>query len=691
MLIPIQIVLFTAVDFPHTANQDENQQNDQRGIENDKTKSDNERKNSFHQEYENQRNIIARGLANPPTMNAYYDDGTPVEGYNATSQTPLFYQEYYDNNKQKNYLSLIGGLNWNIVEGLTANVQGSFYNQGTKTTSFVRENVFDASRKSSWAQNLTERIKADIYLQYKKTWAAAHNFSAMLGYSYQNRYYEVAKMAGTGSTSDKITTINGSSNVDISDVTSSTEKETQMGFFGRINYDFKGKYMVSATFREDGSSKFVGDNRWGFFPGISTGWVLTEEPWLKNIKNFDFFKLRVSYGSTGNSGGVGVYDAYGAYGANYVYNSVAGIKPTEMPNEGLKWETTTQLDVGFEMGLVNNRIYMSFDYYDKYTHNLLYEQTLPNTTGFSTIWTNIGKVRFWGLEYELTTHNIQNKNFNWDSKLVLSYNRNEVVSLPDNGIAQGRTGGIALGDGTFFGGIAEGEPLYRLYGYKALGIFQNEEDLSQAYYDNLSRVPSKGQKRIGDYEWTDRNGDGQITTADQFCLGVTVPTFTGGLTNNFRYKNWTLSIYLDWAMGHVIFDEAYNRYFYSTYTCNYALAAEVLKCWKQEGDQTRFAKFTANDSAWGNDNYNRSVNDIFTYKGDYLCIREISLQYSMPEKLFKKNILKGVTFTLSGNNLYYFTQVKGISPEMGTASTYGDGYNNYPPVRRVSFGAKLVF
>jgi len=117
----------------------------------------------------------------------------------------------------------------------------------------------------------------------------------------------------------------------------------------------------------------------------------------------------------------------------------------------------------------------------------------------------------------------------------------------------------------------------------------------------------------------------------------------------------------------------------------------VLKCWKQEGDQTRFAKFTANDSAWGNDNYNRSVNDIFTYKGDYLCIREISLQYSMPEKLFKKNILKGVTFTLSGNNLYYFTQVKGISPEMGTASTYGDGYNNYPPVRRVSFGAKLVF
>ena len=173
-----------------------------------------------------------------------------------------------------------------------------------------------------------------------------------------------------------------------------------------------------------------------------------------------------------------------------------------------------------------------------------------------------------------------------------------------------------------------------------------------------------------------------------------MPPFTGGLNNDFRFGNLTFGVYLDWAVGHSIFDDAYSRYFYSTYTCNYALAAEVLKCWKQEGDQTRFAKFTANDSAWGNDNFNRSQTgsfSVFTYKGDYLCIREVSLRYSLPEKWLRNTRVKGVELSLAGNNLYYFTAVKGISPEIGTSNTYDSNYHNYPPIRRISFGAKLTF
>ncbi len=240
---------------------------------------------------------------------------------------------------------------------------------------------------------------------------------------------------------------------------------------------------------------------------------------------------------------MGIYDAYGSYGAGYMYNGNAGIKPSEMPNEKLQWETSDQLDIGFEAGLFGNRIYVSADFFDKRTRNLLYEQQLPNTTGFSKFWTNLGKVRFWGYEVELTTRNIAKKNFSWDSKLVLSYQWNKVLKLPYNGIAKNRTGGIALGDGTFFGGIAEGEPLNRFYGYIATGIIETEEQAANAYYDSKSRNPQVGGKRVGDYEWADRNGDGQITDADRFCLGTTVPPFTGGLSNTFRLKNWTLSVY----------------------------------------------------------------------------------------------------------------------------------------------------
>ena len=239
--------------------------------------------------------------------------------------------------------------------------------------------------------------------------------------------------------------------------------------------------------------------------------------------------------------------------------------------------------------------------------------------------------------------------------------------------------------------LAEGEPLHRFYGYVSTGIIQTEEQAANAYYDALARQPKVGGKRVGDYEWADRNGDGQITKADQFCLGTTVPPFTGGLNNTFRLKNWSLSIYLDWAVGHSIFDSSYNRYFFGTFTNNYALAREVLKCWKKPGDDTRFAKFWANDSNWGNDNYNRDRNNNFTYKGDYLCIREITLQYSLPKKLFTKVGVKGVTLTVSGNNLHYFTEVQGISPERGSDTTYDADYYNYPPIRRLSFGVRLIF
>ena len=428
------------------------------------------------------------------------------------------------NNEIKNESDNMSGYalvkaDWTIIPGLIMSVSGNaraeqrrsaYFNPPLYTLAGDNYNGEGGNSESTYV-NLT----GDAYLTYNKT-IGDHTFSAMLGGSYENSVSRGSSITGRGFSNAalKDEVVSGADKVITS---TSRSQEILASGFTRLNYTFKNRYLVTFTARADGASKFAKGHRWGFFPSGAVSWKLEEEPWIKSLGFFDQLKLRASYGSTGNNASVGIYDAYGSYGASYMYNGNSGIKPSEMPNEKLQWETSNQLDIGIEAGLFKNRIYVSADFFDKRTRNLLYEQNLPNTTGFSKFWTNLGKVRFWGYELELTTRNIVKKNFSWESKLVLSYQQNKVLKLPDNGIAKNRTGGIALGDGTFFGGIAEGEPLNRFYGYVATGIIETEEQAANANYDALSRLPQKGAKRVGDYEWADRNGDGQITTADQFC------------------------------------------------------------------------------------------------------------------------------------------------------------------------------
>ena len=649
--------------------------------------------------YANQRDVISRGLSAAPTQITYYEDGSPALGYNDTSQTPLYSTYYRDASSVRKHLSLNGGLRWEIMKGWIANVDASYYSVETKSDSFLRSNFYDQSRPATSDWSETRRLKTDAYTQYTRSFAKVHNMSLMAGMSWQDRYYENLGATGTGGSSDKISTIDVSAETT---GTSTANEDAQLGFFGRANYDYKGRYLLTIVARYDASSKFVRDNRWGFFPGASAGWIVSDEPWMKEFRKISYLKARASYGMTGNNN-IGINAAKGKYTATYTYGGNAAIRGTTMPNANLRWETTTQLDLGFEIGLFDNRIYLSADYYDKYTDNLLYAMSLPNTSGYSSVTTNLGTVRFHGLEFELTTKNIDRKDFSWESKIVYSLNRNMVVRLPDNGMDKNRTGTTAYpvysnGDGTFFGGLAEGEPLYRFYGYKAIGIYQTDVEAAKAPYDQLARgfdwrdgTTVAGRKFAGDYNWADRNKDGVIAKGqDLFCLGVTEPPVTGGINNTLKWKDFTFNIYMDYAIGHSIYDESLGRYFYATFSCNYALSSYVKDCWKKPGDVTRYAKFWANDSGAGQDNFNRMSN-IFTYRADYLCLREVSVQYKVPKKLCSVIGAKGAFLTLSGNNLYYLTAVKGISPEIGTSSTYSTSYNNYPPVRRVTAGVKVTF
>lgn len=651
------------------------------------------------EEYSNQMNVISRGLATPPTQKKYNDDGTPTKGYNATSPNPIWYKYYNDKSTVDKRLSAYGKLTYRIIDGLKADVQLSTYNHHSKDDSFMKANEFNGLRPTTSSFGELNRNKLEAYGTYNKS-ILDHSFSVMAGYSYQRDKNQALSASVTGASSDKVPTL--TAGPDKTDATSSFTEDVTIGYFGRLSYDFKKKYLFSATFREDASSRFASGHQWGFFPGASAGWVVSDESFMKNIKNLDNLKLRVSYGQTGNNS-IGLYDAYGKYSTSAKYNGIAGIVPSTMPNTELTWEVSTQLDAGFDLSIFNNRLSISGDYFNKITDNLLFSKELPNTSGFSNVQTNIGKVKFYGFDIEVSSTNIQTKDFSWSSKLTWSFVKNKVLKLPDNGREKNRIGGITLADGTSFGGTAEGESLYSYYGYVVDHIIETQEGADNAIYDSKAkgyRSSDKkkiaGRKEIGDYEWKNRdgslqrNGKDYIDDQDQFLLGYTVPTSTGGLNNSFSYKNFNLNIFLDWALGHSIQNSSEMRYFMNTFANNYTLIDEVKECWSKPGDNTKYARFTANDPDDGNSNFSRSSN-VFNYKGDYLCIREVSLQYNVPSSKLGKFGIQNLAFTLSGNNLHYFTAVKGVSPEVGTSTTYNSSYYNYPPIRRFSAGIKVTF
>ena len=343
---------------------------------------------------------------------------------------------------------------------------------------------------------------------------------------------------------------------------------------------------------------------------------------------------------------------------------------------------------------------------------------------------NVGSARFYGFEAEFNAEVIRTKNFSWNLGLTYSYNRNKVLSLPEEyaydevdmygnptGRKAYRIGGYKMSEtGYRFGGTAVGESLGRIYGYKIDHIIQTEAEADAAYYDALSKghrvsdgqqIP--GRKDAGDYEWCNREGsarlaDGreQISSEDMFYLGSVIPHSVGGINNTFKYKNLSLSVYLDYALGHSIYNYFKSRVFQNGMGSNNAnLDKMVYDCWRYPGDtEAKYARFYANDPDYGNRNFSR-ISNFNVEKADYLCIRDVTLAYDLPVRWIKKLGMKKLTVSVTGNTLYYFTKVSGsISPESGAgadgnlykSTSTGDATGNIAPnARKVLFSLKCVF
>lgn len=660
----------------------------------------------------NKRNSVIRALAIPNTHRDYLADGTPALGPNATTIPAAFYKEYYLLGSVNKRSTFNINLNWEIADGLNAVAQFTNHNVFNRGNSFIRGNAISMLRETSESFSEANRVNFQAYANYKKYIRDEHKIDLLAGYDYNYDKANSFNASVTGAISDNVPTLSAGSIY--AKPGSSRTREALLSYFGKANYSYLDRYLLSFTMRADASSKFSKENRWGYFPAGSLGWIVSDEGFWKKNNKISLLKLRASYGLTGNNS-IGLTDTYGSYGTGSVFNGNPGITLGSMPNYSLKWESTAQLDIGVDLALFDNNLRFSADYYDKITKDLLFSVPLPDITGYSSTLGNVGKVKFYGFDFELSSTNTKSKNFEWNTEFTYSYNMNKVLKLNDNGIPGNRIGGIINGDGTQFGGIAESERLGRFYGYKVAYIIETQEQADAAMYDQSSRgfrrsdrqnssinASLAGRKDIGDYEWVNREGssqrDGkdQINAEDQFLLGYVNPPHTGGLTNTFRYKDFSLTVGLDYAIGHSIYNALQMRYFMATFgNANYNLVYDVMDTWKQPGDNTKYARFTVNDPDWGNQNYSRSSN-IFTQKGDYVCLRDVTLSYNLPRRMISRLGLSNLTVSAGGNTLHYFTAVTGVSPEATAGpysfvDTYSADYNPYPPARKLLFGIKATF
>lgn len=642
-------------------------------------------------QFNDEANIFTRGALNAPTIRARFPDGTAGWGTSGTLANPLWVVETRSATSQRTLGTFGVNASWDILEGLT--LKGNTFAQMQLQTYdyFEKAHQFSSARVAEADRNIATTRQSELLLQYTKSFAERHNFDFLLGITDLYLKSDNAALAGNGGSTDKIPTLNGAPVK--TEASTIRTAERLISQFARVNYNYDLKYLLSASLRRDGSSKFGSGNRFGYFPSVSAGWVVSNEDFFPTTRALDHLKVRASYGITGNND-IGRYVSQGEYQAGYSYGGNAATSPTAMPNNALTWEKTTQIDVGVEVGLLTDgKLQLTADVYKRRTDDLLFTVQLPRESGFESVERNVGSVEYKGIELGLTSRNITGGDFTWTTQFNFAYNINEVIKLPyREGIDKNRINGTVLPDGTGFGGIAEGERLGSIVGYQVAYLIDNDEQAGNAHYDELANgydpytgnLVSKGKKFAGDYEWVDRDGNGRITNVDRFVLGYVEPTTTGGLTNEFTYKNFSANIFLDYAAGHTILDGV-QAWMDGNMARRVATTTGVLDAWQNPGDAA-ITDQPRSDYHDQNHQGNLRDSDFLTTKGDYICLRNVSLTYKFPSA-FTRQKVRNLELFVAGNNLHYFSKYKGPNPERGGTISHDNG--RYPVFRTFTAGARL--
>jgi len=625
--------------------------------------------------------LVQSILVRPPTYALTYPDGTSLNYLNG-KRNPVALAEECTHLNTTNRIIGNQYLEYEVLTGLKfrANLNVDYISMKEDefypTTVDYRDGYNTGSVRA--INNLT--WANEDYLSYEKIVNDVHNFSALAGFSMQEWKKEITGLDGMYFVSDNITTLNSAGTISQNDASVNTTVEHSMlSFFGRLGYNYKGKYMVQANMRADGSSRFGKDNRFGYFPSASAAWRFTDESFAGGIKNvLNDGKLRMSWGQTGNEA-IGDYTSQGEFSVGSNYLSYSAASPTVMPNDALTWETTTQYDLGLDLSFLRDRLILNADFYVKNTSDLLFDVPIPETTGFGYITQNVGDIQNKGAEFALTSH-ILNRQFKWTSNFNISFNRNKVVSLPEDLLTDGY-----MQNGTYHI-LQEGQPIGVFYGYKFLGVFSRDEDnVDEVRFGSATGAIFKG----GDPIWDDLNGDHIIDDNDRQVIGDAQPKFIGGFNNDFSYKNFTLNIFFQFVYGNDIYSVlngqrnwvfAYNN-----------TSTDALNRWREQGDVTDYPRPIRNDPL--HSGYYYRVSDRWIEDGSYLRLKNVSLAYNVPKQITDKLKLGGLKAYVTGQNLVTWTHYTAYDPEVSsyTGTKIGVDEGSYPQSRTIIFGLNVDF
>ncbi|WGQ10280.1 TonB-dependent receptor [Pedobacter gandavensis] len=694
-------------------------------------------------------NSLYRSLAIWPTFNPWIDEAktSPNPGNSASDGNPLYWLSRLNRQNEVNKVVVNGAVKWDLLPGLYFKATANAYLLDRKDESFQKStqtyaNIFatpqsigSASRDAILLSRRDFQTQFNGIVNYNKS-LNLHNFAAMVGAETFQIKTLNSQLYGQNAPTDEIPTINASTvfPATLNGAKANYSEKSQYrinSLFGRFTYDFDQKYLFTAVFRADGASNLPDQHKWGYFPGVSAGWNLQKENFYVNSglnKYVSTIKPRLSYGVNGNIAGLGRYVVQGVYSSPVNnYDGVGGFFHDKLANQDLRWERSKTFGAGLDLGLLQDRITLLFDYYDRRTSDLLTDLPLPDYIGYPPITTNSGTLQNKGYEFAVNAKVLSTDGgFTLSLGANASFVKNKVLKLPFNGNENNRQGGIQVFDAAsgqlkWVGGYQEGQTIGDIYGFKQVSIFQDAAEVQRIAgnrKDAIANVngpnlpkgtapgPGADAGRItpGDVNWLDVNGDDIIDSRDQVYLGNMAPKWTGGFNVNANYKGFNLYTRFEFALGHTVYNDLLARTL-GNYQGTFNYTDLMLKSWTPNNTVTDIPKVYFADQVQGSkQNYTRANNASTVVngnnsnlyeKGDYLALREVTLSYTLPKSLMAKTkFLSNSRIYATGSNLFYITKFSGSSPEAPLDANNrltGVYLGAYPTARSFVFGLEVSF
>lgn len=618
----------------------------------------------------NQEDIYKQIIGSDPTMVAYYTDGT--YGYNSGFFTNPLVALYEGGEKLTNRHEASGifKLDYEIIEGLKftgiANVKYTFKNEESRNrkmfyTNFFTQEVFEKGENSfSDRRDYNAYYNLQALLSYKKSFGV-HNLDILAGYQQESQSSDWLKGARSGYPTDIVWELNPGPKDNWSN-DGNGEHWALASFIGRINYDYDNKYILSLSMRSDASSRFAKGSRWSTFPSVAAAWRISQESFMEGTREFlDDLKIRASWGQTGSATGLGLYPSYTLISTsgmilNNTYQQIASLKTIGNPD--LTWEHSDMLNLGLDVKMLNSRLNFTGEYYVKNTKDILLAMPVPLEYGFGKPNVNVGQVRNKGWELSLGWNDRIN-DFGYSISGNLSDNRNEVIDLGDTGPWKGANTYTDVG-----------LPFNSIYGYESMGLFQSDEEVAGAPFQNSNTA-------AGDVRYKNQNGDEKIDANDRVVLGDPNPHFLYGLNLAFDYKNFDLSMFFQ-GIGKKdrIIQDNFVRPFDDS-----SIFEHHLNYWRPDNTVATYPRVLNKDD--GAHNYQQS--DFWMINAGYLRMKNLQLGYTIPRELLRSAGFDRIRLYFSANNLFTISDfVPGMDPESAKSVSY-------PFARTYSFGLNVQF